>query len=305
MHRSLNFQDVVFPLLIDLFAIAVVVFVGRLMRTKGTSDQYKSFWFFFVWTTLGIGAHLQMIPLDQTASETYLYFPMAGVLGMIGVAVSALVTVPRVDRRIVLAATSVLVLLLGFRTAARGTDYSSQYRLSLADIQTSSADNFNSYRIVAFQIAQDGGDLGQAINDAQRSVNIYPTFYGYNTLGIAYMDNGDYPQAVSALLNAIAYEKSHVVTVSDETIAYNNLGLIALYYGDFTTNRANLVSALKTFSQDGYLWQDLAILDQRNNNHDEARVAVSNALNLGVANQALYSAIVNNGPITLPPRPTS
>ena len=304
VHSAFTFQDVVLPLLIDLCVIGAILFVGLRIRRKGTERQHKSYWFFFLWATLGVMAHMQIIPLDETASETYMYFPVAGVLGMIGVAVSVLVTLPRIDRRLVLAATAALILLLGIRTVVRGTDYSSQYNLSLADI-ASSSDNYNSYRIVAFQMAHDGQTLDQAVKYAQDSVNIYPNFYGYNTLGIAYMDNGEYPEAISAFQNAISYERSHVVTVSDETIAYDNLGLITLYYGDYSANRANLIGALKTFPQDGYLWQDLAILDQRNNNHAEALVAVANSQNFGVASSGLVNAITNNEPLNIGPRPTS
>jgi Flp pilus assembly protein TadD len=298
VHQTLSFEFFVLPLLVDLAVIALIIYSARQVRRKGTVAQHRTFWFFAAWSAIGLLAHLQIIPLDMTVSEPWFYFPMAGILGMIGVGASALapsVHLPRVhlDRRALIATGSILVVALGARTALRGTDYNSAYSLAQHDIAVSPED-YNAEITIAYHEAQQG-NLGQAKEHAYHAVGVYGTSATYNTLGVILLDSGDYPQAKQAFLTALSYQESSLV--------YNNMAGLTALYGDPVENRALLTKGLQLFPQDGTLWLYLAILDQRNHNNAEARAAISQANAYGAGNQYAYTQIMNNAPITVPSHP--
>ena len=298
VHPTFSFEFFVLPLLVDLAVIALVIYLARQIRRKGTVSQHRTFWFFAAWSALGLLAHLQIIPLDMTVAEPWFYFPMAGILGMVGVAVSALApfvqrSTPRINRRALIATGSILLVALGVRTALRGTDYSSAYDLAQHDIAASPED-YNAEVAIAYHAAQQG-DLGLAREHAYHAVNVYGTSVTYNTLGIVLLASGEYPQAQEALSAALTYQKA--------TFVYDDMAALTVFYGDPVSNRELLTEGLQLFPQDGKLWFYLAILDQRNHNNAEAKVAISAAYAYGVGDQYVYTQIMNNAPVIISSHP--
>jgi protein O-mannosyl-transferase len=302
VHPNFTFHYFLLPLLVDMAFVALVVLAGRAVGRKGTTAQRRTFWFFAAWFAIGIGAHLQFIPLDVTASDTYLYFPMVGLIGMIGVGVSALlpsinslsIRSKRIDPRLLAVAGVVLLVLYGVRTSIRGSDYNSVYKLAQSDL-ASSPDDYNAEISIAYHLAQQGDRAG-ATAHAQRAVAIYPTLLTYNALGLVLMNNGQYEQAKQAFDKALAEQPIYFV--------YDNLGALTIWYGDPASNKRFLTGALARFPQDGSLWLYLAILEQRNGNNAAARIAIANANTLGSATPYYYDRIMSNAPLTLPSHPT-
>jgi tetratricopeptide (TPR) repeat protein len=292
VHPTLTFHDVVLPFVIDLMVAALIVYVGLTIQKKGTRAQSRTFWFFAAWSILSLLPYLQVAPLDMTASEPWLYLPMAGVLGMVGLAGATLVPsmrfpAIRMDRRVPIAIGATLLVILGARTALRGNDYSSSYTLAQQDI-ASSPEDFNADIVIAVHLTQQG-NLAGATEYARNAVSVFPDGNTYNALGVVLFRSGDYAQAKTAFMMALTFGQDYWL--------YENLGELTIWYGDLNSNRAFLISSLGMFPQDGKLWLYLAVLDQRNHDNVDAKVAISNAYANGTENQYVLTQIMNNAPI--------
>ncbi len=287
VHPIFSFRHFIMPLLIDLAVAAVVLYVTVLVRRKAPKAQFYTFLFFMAWTILGLVPYLQIVPLDMTVCEAWFYFSMAGVLGMIGIVLDVLL--PRIRLNWLLIVAVLLIGTLGFRTALRGLDWRNPINLAYRDI-AASKENYTAYTSLA-GYSLELAKFSEARAYASRSTSIYPSYSGYNDLGLALYDLGDYSGAAQSYnLGLKLYSSSEL---------YENLGDLTLFYGNPNTNKQVLLNALEKFPQDYKLWTYLAILEDRYNDNADAKIAITNAARYGQVSQGLYDNIMNNRPFTL------
>ncbi len=285
VYPNFSIRHVLLPAILDLAVVALVVYAAVRIRKRATKAAYTNFLFFGIWTALGLAMIVQIIPLDMTASEAWFYFPMAGMLGMIGVAVTALR--PRLlhlNRRLVMVLVSGLLVLLCLRTAFRGTDYESQYILAKRDIAVSDTD-YVAYNDAA-QVLISQGKYSEAQAYVARSMSIYPTSSNYLNLGAILAYQGKYPGAVNAFDEGLQYAQT--------ASTYQNLARLTLVYGNPVTNKRFLLSALSKYPQDYILWTCLALFDDQHNNVAGATIAIANAQKYGAVPQYIYDDILSN-----------
>jgi tetratricopeptide (TPR) repeat protein len=122
---------------------------------------------------------------------------------------------------------------------------------------------------------------------------MYPYFTNYNNLGLIYLSLGDYPKAKEAYLNALKF--------GDYYLIYENLGGLTLVTGDPNENIDFLTRTLKKFSQDPKIWLYLAIVEYRQQNVKEARVAIANAFyyDPNVTSTTVYNDIMSGKPLNI------
>jgi tetratricopeptide (TPR) repeat protein len=287
-----SFAGVVVPFIIDLALIAGLIYLGRHLHHKLPRGKFLTFVFFAIWFAVGLGLHLQFIPLDMTACETWFYFPMVGLLGMIGV---TLQTYPlRLRPRWITSAIIIILALLAVRTATRAYDWHSEAAIAYRNL-TVAEEDFNSEVIVSTELAKRG-QTKTALQHAQHAVDLYPTYTTYSDLGGILLNAGDYAAAKAAYTSALRY--------NDYYAAHENLALLALYTGDYEANRKMIQVSLGKFPKDGVLWQDLAILMYLHDDKQPAKEAMQNAAAYGTAAPYYYQHIVNYEPIELPARPS-
>jgi tetratricopeptide (TPR) repeat protein len=287
VYPAFSIRHVLLPLIVDLAVIALAVYMGVLIRNRASKSQYFTYLFFATWCALGFLLLLQIIPLDFTAAEFWFYFPMAGVLGMIGVVLT--VFPPRIRPIWLLMVGIAVIGILGFRTGLRGLDYRNQYTLAYKSI-AASPDDYVADNIVAAGL-NDQGKFAQGKVYAQRSVDIFPTFVNYNNLGLSLAGLGDYSAAAHAYYTGLSYGKYVLI--------YENIAALTLVYGNPNTDKQYLVQTLGKYPQDSIVWLDLAILEDRYNDNADAKVAITNAAMYGQAPKFIYNSIMNNQPFTV------
>jgi hypothetical protein len=279
---------VLLPLFIDLAIIGLFIYLGMRIHRMLPRASLHTFTFFATWTVLGMVLYMQIIPLDMTACETWFYFAMAGLLGMIGVALG---TVKVTISPVWLFLLAVLYVgVLGFRSTFRASDYQSQYTLAVHDLAASS-DDYTAMNSIS-QYLIDRGNYSEAAVYAQRSINVYPVVANYNLLGVALERSGDYSGAVQAYTHALRYNNLSVI--------YENLGLILMVYSSPITTNQFFVNAITLYPQDYKLWVYLSLFEGAEGNTASAKVAIQNAAKFGSVSPLIYSNIMNEQVFALP-----
>jgi tetratricopeptide (TPR) repeat protein len=290
IHSNFSLRYFLLPLVLELLLLAGLVYIGYLLRKAGKTDYY-TYLFFAAWTSVGLLLTLQIIPLDLTVSESWFYFPSAGVFGMIGavwIGLSASKYI-RIDLRIIALFAVAVLLLIGLRTAIRGRDWRSEHIIAIHDVIASPSD-FNADNTLADQLIQQGNFKLAAIY-TKRSIAINPAASSYLDLGVISYDQGNYAAAENA------YEHSLYYIRYEST--YENLGLLTLFYGTPTNNVRLLNEGLEQYPHDASLWMYLAILYQRINNRSGAVNAIHTAALYGQVPNFIYEGITENVPFKI------
>jgi len=218
-----------FPLIIDVvFFTAIIIYC---LRTKN-----KLFIFFALWFVIGLLPHLQLIPLNMTAAERWMYFSIAGLLGMFGV-LGGLGEKGHLRKKIVLCV--IMVCLLSLRTTVRGFDWQSDLSLFPHDIKftASTFDLENNLGVALFR----GGKINEAARHFKKSTELAPYWWvNWNNLGAVYEKNGDLFKAENYYLQAIQN--------GDYYLAYENYAKILIKQKKENQARVFLeTTALKKF----------------------------------------------------------
>lgn len=288
-YKQISVQTFFLPLAVDLLFLAIISVFGLLLYKKSERKYIKTFLFFGLWFILGMLLHLQIIPLDVTAVERWFYFPIVGILGMIGVILEAIRFDLRNNWKIVCLA--ILLILLSARTFVRSFDWRNEFVLDTHDIKISK-DAYDLENGISSEYIKQG-KFQEAKMHAERSVALYPYFVNYNNLGIANFGLKDYQNAKDAYLKALQF--------GDYFLVYENLGGLTLVSGDMKENKDFLQKALQKFPADAKLWLYLAVAEYRQGKIDAAKSAVTNAYaydqSPGVA--FFYDKIMNNQPFNI------
>ena len=286
-YKDFSIRNTLLPLLIDLAVISIFVYAGLWIKRNRNKKEFKTFMLFAVWAAIGILPYLQLYPIDMTASPSWFYFPMIGVLGMLIIIFKNIRY--KIQENYLLIATAVFILALSVLTAIQGSYYKSPYKLAQHDLSASKEDYAAMGEISKGLLHES--KYYEAADYAQRSIDIYPTLFNYQNLGVALQQTGDYPGAVKAYNNALEH--------GSQSTVYENLGLIALYYGTQAENAKTFRTALSAYPQNFKLWLYLAMYEDRAGDNDNAKLAINNAMKYGPVPDQISKAILNNQPFIL------
>lgn len=87
--KNNDIKTAILPFLAVLIVLISLIAVGFWIR-RYFKSSFKIYAFFFIWVTLGLGIHSQIIPLEVLIASRWMYFPVVGALGMLGVVVTIL-----------------------------------------------------------------------------------------------------------------------------------------------------------------------------------------------------------------------
>lgn len=284
-QSSFSLSGVLMPLVIIAGAAALAAWTVRRVAINDPEQRRALAWF-GSWIMLGLLPYLQFVPLDMTACANWFYLPLAGILGVIGLSLKNW----RPSRAALGTAAVYLIILVGL-TVVQGTYYQTPLKLARHDL-TASPQDYAAMGEVAKGLI-DEGRYREAIGYARQSAQAHPTMFGYQNLGVALQQTGDYDGAWQAYAQALHY--------GSQASLYENLGLAALETsGEFTSKERVLKAGLAAYPQDFKLWLFYALFEDAGGHNDGAQSAISSASQLGQIPPQLYGAIINNQPFTLP-----
>lgn len=285
VYKQIDFQHFYLPLIIDVLFIGILSVFAAILQKK-SHKQFVVYIFFFVWFLIGMFLHMQLIPLDQTVADQWFYFPVIGLLGMIGVLIETCKV--NLKNPVVLCVITLIISFLAVRTFVRSFDWRDDFTLASHDIQISK----DAYPL-EHELSHEYNDRGEyqlAKLHAERSIQLFPYVFNYTDLGNADFSLGQYAQAKKAYLQALHY--------GDNYTTYDNLAALYIDSGDPKEGVTFIQKLLKTkYPTDARLWLYLAVLEYRLGNKVEAKTAIQYAyqFNTGISEIVpIYTIIMNN-----------
>ena len=235
--KSPSFINFFLPLILEvlLFLTAVIYSIKK---------KDKIFAFFFLWFLIGLLPHLQIIALNMTVAERWLYFPLIGLLGMIG-AILEEFRIKNLELRMIFVAV-IIISLFSIRSFVRTLDWRNGLALYGHDIKkTSSFDLQNNMGVELFRV----GRFDQAKKYFEISTNLAPYWWvNWNNLGAIYEREKNYKKAVDYYQKAINNGQYY--------LAYENLAKILILHGNDQKKTEDFLQiALKLFPENQNLKQ--------------------------------------------------
>ena len=168
--QTTTFENFFFPLIICLIFF-LLLFYAAFFLYKHDRKQFRVFIFFTLWFLSGMGMLLQIVPLDMTVADRWMYFPIVGLLGMLGVGIHTLqLKSSRVKSALIVAAV-ILIGILSLRTIVRNTNWSDEITLYSHDIQVD--DDYFKEAMLARDL-RDAGMMDQAVPHYEKSLEFNP-----------------------------------------------------------------------------------------------------------------------------------
>jgi len=206
--QQMTLTDFYLPLFMD-----IVFFAGLLIFCLKKNDC--GFWFFSILLMIGLGIHSQLIPLDMTVSERWVYFPLWAILGII----LNLIAKTNIKEDNILVFGLLLIILFSARSALRVFDWRDGLTLYLKD-EPLAKNNFDFENNLGVYLHR-AGRYQEAFPHYLRSTEIAPQWWtNWNNLGVSYERNKQPKKAEEAYLKAIAN--------GDYYLAYENYANLLL-----------------------------------------------------------------------------
>lgn len=264
-------QTFYLPLFLTLLFFSLLVFFAwYLKHTKNT--QLKAYLFFFTWFIIGLGMHLQLVPLDMTVADRWFYFPFIGLLGMLFLICAHFFSQNKKSTLFTL--VCLLLFTLAIRTMIRNANFANEITLYEHDRLVS--DNYeielnlgSAYGLV--------GKLDKTLYHYQKSVALYPNEANYDSLGLFSEWKGDFINARRSYEKALQSRSFYLNPKKQLAITYIRLSYVDLKLADYEDAREVSLNGLRQYPQEPALWLHLAQSAYKLHHLEEARHAVTKA----------------------------
>lgn len=261
-YNLINFVGFYLPFIVDTIFLSTLIAIGVFLLRKHRREV-APFLFFFLWFILGISMHLQIFPLDMTVADRWFYFPMVGLLGMVGVFISTISIKNKLLAYSGFTSAILIIILLSSRSIIRNSDWKNSLTLFSHDIKISK-DNFELEALLGYELVS-ADRHSEAKKYLEKSLKTYVQAPVLNNLGTVYFKEGDTSKALSYFYKSLALEE-------DEGIRQNII-YVLLDQKNHNQAKSFTEDSLKIFPQNPVLWAYLAIVNDKIGNTSEAEFA--------------------------------
>ncbi|HEX7041671.1 MAG TPA: tetratricopeptide repeat protein [Patescibacteria group bacterium] len=289
---QISFNTFYFPLMLGLIFIGLILFVG--FSVKNFRNTYI---FFVLWLFLGMGMLLQIFPLDMTVADRWMYFPIVGFLGIVGILIESNNFIQK-NIKIFIYAGVILIVILSVRTIIRNADWVDSITLYSHDVKVD--DNYDLEDNLGTDLAAMGyfkealPHFLKGYKDSPHATNIYD-------LGLIYDKLGNYKLAEKYYYEVLTIKDIPKESDSVVVNTYNGLSKILLLHESPEVSKALLIKAVKRYPNNGTYWAYLALSEYSLGNKKEALYAALKAKDLlpNPTTLKLYSRIHDDLPIDI------
>ncbi len=275
--KTIDFGNFYFPLIVDV-SFLIFIFAALFYFIRKKNPDWKPFLFFMIWYLLSMSLLLQIFPLDMTVADRWFYFPMVGILGMMGILAKQVL--PQILKKysvLALSALIVLLVVLSLRTMIRNADWYSIFTLYSKDTTV-----YPNYDLEDFLGAYLVGlkDYQGAKYHFEKSVQLLPHDTNMFNLGSVYETLGDYKKAMTYYQEALDVKNKYSIHTDVRRVAYIGLGRLILLHEHPTTIVPQLKNATEEFPSNGTFWAYLAINQYFANQDKQALISAKKAITL-------------------------
>lgn len=291
---SVNFFTFYLPLIFDVAFFSSFCLFGIYMY-KRQMKNFRPYLFFSFWFMFGLIPYLQIFPLDKTVAELWFYFPMVGLLGMIGIFYQVLPRKLTAYLNFVPILVIVILSLLSLRTMIRNTNWMDNLTLYTHDIVYN--DNFDIENNLGI-VYEDNNEYALALQHYKKSVALKPFELNLANLAITYQQTGDIRKA-----KQYYYQAFHVNNYDIDFPHKHNPNLdvgyatFLVFYEYSPSTLVFIQSAVSDYPNVPDLWTMLALTYYINHDKQKAIYAASKAYQLNPQNAYVYNQIQNDQPI--------
>lgn len=296
--KTVSFSGVYLPLLI------VLVFLGLctllFLFIKNNSGQVKLFVFFSIWFSVGMLLHLQIIPLDFTATDRWMYFPIIGLLGFFGIFLSRVKLKRKNFRQGFYIFCLLIIISLSFRTIIRNQDWKNGVILAEHDLKYS-PENYALENYLGVEY-YNLGRYDKAQKHFTKSTKLAPYWdLNWNYLGQVLEREGSLKGDKQLIDQARQKYKIAIKNSVSNDAPFVNYSHLLVFSAD-PLAKDFIEEALKKYPRSSGLWYYLAILDYSLKNQQQAIVDARNAYLFDPYNQeakTLYAALLNGTSVNI------
>jgi|WetSurMetagenome_2_1015567.scaffolds.fasta_scaffold02157_6 protein O-mannosyl-transferase len=257
------------PLFLDILFFALIIVAGLFIH-RNINKFFKPYLFFAGWFCLGLIMHLQIIPLDATVADRWFYFPIIGLLGMIGLLTNVLyerIKLNSLIQKCALSLFCIIFLALSLLTIARNSQWHSRMELYSHDIKYA-GESPMLYTNYGGLLMMDG-KFNEAKPYLEKSVALDPKIgSNLNNLAVWCERNKNYVKAKSLYLMNIQLNPNMPRYIA---VSYGGLARIALFQ-DNNPKEAKRLSelGLKSTPMDIQALEFLALSEYKLGNKEES-----------------------------------
>ncbi len=278
---KISLSSFYFPLFIDLLFFALIILFG-INLYKNNKKILPVFIFFLLWFLIGMSLYLQIFPLDQTVSDRWFYFPLAGLLGLIGVVFKILSEKNVIQNKLIYSFFVIVVILLSIRTIVRNSDWVNPIKLYTHDTKIS--DNYNLESNFASELFLTG-QYNDSIFHYKKSSAMFPYDRTFNNIAYIYELQKNIKMAKEYYLKSLtAYDP--IPPYNHKIDIYLNISRFLYYYDDPTTAHKYIALGLKNYPQNFTLLVLLGLSDRKLNNEGKAQTEFKKAYGLADSQNA-------------------
>lgn len=291
--KNFSVNEFYLPLIISSAVLGILIIIGVYFYIK--KNQFSTLYIFFLlWFLGGLIMHVHIIfPLDLTVSDRWFYFPMIGLLGMIGIIIQQIKIKKKWLKKILIVCLIILIAVFSLRTIIRNTNWKDGLTLYSNDINISK-DAFDLENNLGVELYR-AGKFDEAEIHFANSVKLAPGWWtNWNNLGAMLERKNDLTGAKKY------YQKA--VDNGQYYLAYENLAKIYLRTESPENTITFTEKSLIILPNNSTLWFVLAVSEYKLGNKDKALIAAKNAylLNQNQQNSYIYSRLSQNLPLDIP-----
>lgn len=144
--KQMTISTFYLPFIFDIIFFGLLILLGYFSARKN-KDNIIKYLFFLFWFLCGLLLHLQFFPLDMTVADRWFYFPMVGLLGVIGLGLSNLRIKNLKVKQVIIFIGIVLFSVFAIRTIIRNSNWQDNISLFSHDVNISTSSARLSYSL--------------------------------------------------------------------------------------------------------------------------------------------------------------